>query len=71
MLDAIGLEKLTDNCDSILKDYHDCFKLITCKTPSEACFLNKCKSCPKLDARKEYLTKSFDENCIKEVIFPS
>lgn len=46
MLDAIGIKKLTLNCETPISDYKDCLRLLTCENPSRKCHFNQCEECP-------------------------
>lgn len=55
MVDAIDLKQLTEKKAEKLVDYKDCLAKINCIQPTEACYLNECNECPKIDVFQNYL----------------
>lgn len=69
MLSEINVNKLTEDSNMILNDYHDFIQAIICIQPTSSCFLNECALCPGTTALHEILTTFFDNNFIDELKF--
>lgn len=77
MLHGGDIASLTAGSEIYLSSYKECLKKMMCPNPSPTCHLmtqksppnERCTSCPGLDAIREHLQDTFDENQITSVQF--
>lgn len=69
LLDAINIEKLTENSENPIKSYKDFLQQITCENPSENCFLGECDECPSIADFSQYILQLLEEKNIHHVQF--
>lgn len=67
LLDGIDIKKLTSNSQTVITDYKDCLRMITCKSPTEACNLNECDKCPSINLVLQFLSDLLEDRQITEV----
>ena len=69
MLDAIDIKRLTNNLKNPVNNFKDCFPFVVCKTPTPACYLRDCESCPDIGRFSDYITKLLQQRGVSEIIF--
>lgn len=68
MLEAIDIEKLTENSEHPLKNYKDCLSMMICETPACVCYLGTCPNCPSIEILSNFLKSRLKEICIKRIL---
>lgn len=67
MIDAIDVQKLTENTDKPFSNYKDCLNEIMCKEPNPDCYLDECDQYPDTTELSTKLSKLLDNSCISHV----
>lgn len=68
MLEAMDIEKLTENSEHPLKNYKDCLSMMICETPTCACYLGTCPNCPSIEILSNFLKSRLKETCIERIL---
>lgn len=69
LLDAVHIEKLTQDSQNPIKGYKDCLKEITCVNPNEQCNLGECNRCPDIETFLQFLQELMEKQDIFQVKF--
>ncbi|KAJ8671423.1 hypothetical protein QAD02_002682 [Eretmocerus hayati] len=67
MLDAINLDKLTENDQSPIYTYRDCLKMMMCENPTTDCHLIQCVKCSEITHFGEKIFSILTNNSIETV----
>ena len=69
MVHAIKLDELTSSDGISYPTYEHCMATAICNPPQPKCYLGTCTACPGVDALKEFLQTTLDENMIEMVTY--